>query len=337
VHIADVNWLLSALAQSAAALVAIVGGLLVSRYVSLHAEQQAALRRLSDLVRLQRLATQDADSAQRAVDVDDADALLDDWEVLDDLVTSNGSGDLVALRTALDGGDHIPDEILAERLDDLLADLKRAAQELNELVPVAEDQDDWRDFRREHGLRPGWAVAWEYAYELVTVEKADQAKQERLRREAASPSAEGLGSLLRSVRLPPLAPPLTAAVVPSFRDRDETARLTRRRDETRARVATLDAEADLARRHIAETRQPEGFRLALLVLTYLSVVGIGVPVVIMANGPLELPVWLRTVVVAAFASGLLVLLRYLFVYAAYLDESRGRKSLPTSLWGLFSK
>lgn len=39
--VADVNWLLSALAQATAALIAIVGGLLVSRYVTLHAEQQA--------------------------------------------------------------------------------------------------------------------------------------------------------------------------------------------------------------------------------------------------------------------------------------------------------
>jgi hypothetical protein len=48
--IADVNWLLSALAQSSAALIAIVGGLLVPRYVALHAEQEAAERRLADLI-----------------------------------------------------------------------------------------------------------------------------------------------------------------------------------------------------------------------------------------------------------------------------------------------
>lgn len=49
--VADINWLLSALAQATAALIAIVGGLLVSRYVALHAEQQSAGRRVQDLAR----------------------------------------------------------------------------------------------------------------------------------------------------------------------------------------------------------------------------------------------------------------------------------------------
>ena len=39
---ADVNWLLSAMAQSGAALVAIVGGLLGSRYVALDAEARSS-------------------------------------------------------------------------------------------------------------------------------------------------------------------------------------------------------------------------------------------------------------------------------------------------------
>lgn len=45
----DPNWLLSTTAQSAAAMVAIIGGLLVSRLVTLSVERNSILQRLEDL------------------------------------------------------------------------------------------------------------------------------------------------------------------------------------------------------------------------------------------------------------------------------------------------
>src|SRR3954452_21681256 len=74
---ADVNWLLSSLAQSTAALIAIVGGLLVSRYVSLHAEQSAAGRRVDDLDRRVAAATQRLQDARADIDRHEVADLLE--------------------------------------------------------------------------------------------------------------------------------------------------------------------------------------------------------------------------------------------------------------------
>ena len=45
----DVNWLLSALAQTAGALVAIIGGFLVSRLVGMSAQRNGLLTRLDEI------------------------------------------------------------------------------------------------------------------------------------------------------------------------------------------------------------------------------------------------------------------------------------------------
>lgn len=105
--IADVNWLLSALAQASAALVAIVGGLLVSRYVVLHAEQQAARRRLDDLRRTLDLAAENATQARRDLDSYDVDRYLDDDDVYEELLRFECTPDMEAVRRAVEGGDQL--------------------------------------------------------------------------------------------------------------------------------------------------------------------------------------------------------------------------------------
>lgn len=67
------DWLLSSAAQSAAALVAIVGGFLASRVIALSTERDAAVRRLSDLYpKLEQ-------ARKRQQDVADELKSWDDW------------------------------------------------------------------------------------------------------------------------------------------------------------------------------------------------------------------------------------------------------------------
>jgi hypothetical protein len=328
--IADVNWLLSALAQSSAALVAIVGGLLVSRYVALHAEQQAARRRVDDLRRTLEIAVESLRQARRDLDIYDVDFYLEDRNVYEEVLKLDFTPDIEALRRAVDGGDHLVDEVLRERLEHLASDMRTASELLQALVPHTEEQQEWEEFRHERQLKLDWSDAWQFLYERISHGRRVRAgwfpssgkERERVR-------DHGLGL--------PDFPIVSAVPFPGIlrvRDRSEENRLVRLRDDAAARHAALLAEIELAERHLQDSRQPQGFRLALWVLAYLAVVGIGLPVVVMANGPTELPVWGRTAIVAAFFSGLLLLLRFLFVYAAYLDESRRREELPPSVWGL---
>lgn len=230
----------------------------------------------------------------------------------------------------------LADDVLEERLQSLANDMRGARDLVLELVPDSEDQQTWDEFRCEHQLKPDWAGAWQLIYTLLSDGRRADARSARRRSEARRTAgfpgmSDALASLSTSMQHPVI--PYTRVA----RDRSEENRLVRLRDEAIARNAAVSAEIELAERHLQDSRQPEGFRLALWVLTYLAAVGIGLPVVAMANGPTELPVWGRTVIVGAFFSGLLLLLRFLFVYAAYLDESRRRERLPGSVWGLLMR
>jgi hypothetical protein len=102
----------------------------------------------------------------------------------------------------------------------------------------------------------------------------------------------------------------------------------------RAEVDQLDVERGLAEENFEAARQPEGFGLALQVLTVLTVLGIGVPVIVMGNGATKLSPWARAAVIAVFMFGLAVLLRFLFVYASFLHQEGRRHVLPRSVFGL---
>jgi hypothetical protein len=98
-------------------------------------------------------------------------------------------------------------------------------------------------------------------------------------------------------------------------------------------LRALAQERRLAEETYDATRQPEGFVLALQVLTFLAVVGMGVPVILMGFAPMTLPAWARVAVISLFFVGVAMLLRFLFVYAGFLREG-GRETLPRSLLGL---
>jgi hypothetical protein len=72
------------------------------------------------------------------------------------------------------------------------------------------------------------------------------------------------------------------------------------------------------------------------VLTFLAVVGMGVPVILMGFAPMTLPAWARVTVISLFFVGVAMLLRFLFVYAGFLREG-GRETLPRSLLGLLRR
>ena len=62
--------------------------------------------------------------------------------------------------------------------------------------------------------------------------------------------------------------------------------------------------------HFEEAAQPEGFVLALSVLTYLAITSIALPMILMIGGRPGLPLWVRVGVAVLFLSGA-ASLRYL--------------------------
>lgn len=329
---ADVNWLLSAITQSAAALIAIVGGLLVSRYVSLHAEQQGARRRADDLMRRLTEAETQLSEREREFDLHQVDEFLDDDAVFRVITEAKGEVSVGQMLIEMDAdAEDLNRDVLEERFAVLRDELNRAVSILLSEVPKQEDHESWVNFKRNRELPILNRSVWEWVYDGVCDEKRRKAKDE-----AAKRSLFGSGFDHSDIkRIANLANSQNSALHAAVTGQHAIAHvntLRERVDAARAEARALHQELRLAEELFNATRQPEGFGLALQVLTTLAILGMGVPVALMAFAPTTLPVAARTIVVALFFSGVAILLRFLFVYANYL---RGvRNNLPSRLGGL---
>lgn len=333
--LADVNWLLSALAQATAALIAIVGGLLVSRYVALHAEQQSASRRVQDLTRREQEA--DASLAKSRTDlaryrVVDA---LDDDRVFDE-VSARG------LETTVDGvlraiewdDEELDPDLLSEELEAVRLEMTEAITVIHPLVPTSFNHESWSDFRRANSIVPVRRRLWEWVYEKVCEERRDEAETNASR--SSNIFGSSMGRLMAAGAYSAITPAALSAARWSVQSQLEMAKereLADRVAEREAEIRALRQERRLAEETYDATRQPEGFGLALQVLTFLATVGMGVPFIVMGFAPLTLPDWGRVTVIGLFFVGVSMLLRFLFVYAAFLREG-GRDTLPKSILGL---
>lgn len=330
---ADVNWLLSAIAQASAALVAIVGGLLVSRYVTLHAEQQAAKRRLDDLDRR----AGEARSRFKEVDEEWGDLtarnFFEDEDVLEGIFHTLESGEVALDSALLQAGktdeDFFDRAVYEEHFQEVVAEFQRAVQELYPSVEVQLDAEPWREFKKGKGLAVVRELVWEWVYERIAQERDAEARAER--REAFERKySDGSIRPFYDEPLPRLAPALEGgqqgSLLGLLRDQVSSAD---------AEVRALEQERRLAEETFEATRQPEGFSLALQVLSVLSVLGMGIPVTLMTSFPVTtLPWWGRTAVAVVFFLGVYLLLRFLFVYASYLRGAT--ESLPKNAWSLLT-
>ena len=166
---------LSTIAAASATLVAIVGGLLVARFVALDSEQQGAQQLLDEAEG--RLIT----AQQRAVEAREA---LQRWDVHDffgpKIIEAIGQGesDIRELRRI---GRYTPvsDDDLAPVVRDIADEFDRARHQLRELHAGDEDAPlvDWEDFKRLQSDLPEVRRddVWEIAYnELAEPSRARQ-------------------------------------------------------------------------------------------------------------------------------------------------------------------
>lgn len=338
-QISDVNWLLGTVTQSSAALIAIVGGLLVSRYVALHAEQEGAGRRVEDLKRRREEALH-----RRSQDLDE----LKLYRVNEVLNSSGVYEEIVAKKFRAT----IPDVLVAAEIEEetldiekfkasllqLNEELKVAHVTLNPLIPISEDQTDWNEFKRSIDIPLNNPSAWRWTYEEISVKHADEAAR---RAEAKRARSHYGGYMIPKIQIPNLYPynPTADGINRLMNSQYDLAReetLQRQIEQSTAEVRATEQEQRLAEETLQATRQPAGFSLALQVLSVLAVLGIAVPVCIMSTGLLMIPFGSRLAVIALFFVGVSFLLRFLFVYASFLHEG-GRKNLPRTVFGLLTR
>ena len=300
---ADPEWLLATMAQSAAALVAIIGGFLVSRVLTLNSERRGLERRAREL----KQQTRDQAESRREARLRRATA---SWDRYVDLVAAE-----CAARYETHGS--VSPEWLVERL------WLRGVPTREEMLALAgllvEETKQASEHFERGGRQPDHRTSGWANYKIYqTVEAAREAsarvarrvdREAELRAKAGRPPSSS--SVYDQVR---------TAVSSSTRSEDsEGQRLQQTRydkliadeREQQDRMALLEREHEFVRTEAARVAKPRGLRLAASAFAYLTVVGVVVPVVGLAlrQVPYDLPSpwWL----VALFISGLLALGGYL--------------------------
>jgi hypothetical protein len=301
----DPNWLLSTLSQSAAAVVAIVGGFLVSRVVSLSAERNGLTRRRSEVLRRRADAEAIRISNQAVMSREDAQAWMSfRWSALlashGDLAAADiGAADLRRLDEADEEFRRVVDVELTALSSafSLLLGMHEGGKQIfapwhdyyhDHKAELSAEIRTMRDQRRLH------AAYWQIHTEL---------KAQRPASFPAMPEVGLPGALYSGERsqLYPQAKDVLAATAEDLR-------------HINADLAAIDHELDVLGR-------PANLLAGVGVLVGFAIVGICWPLWLMSKEPATLSPALRTGLFAGFCVGLGSVVAYISLSVLALRRS----------------
>lgn len=322
---------LSTIILASAALVAIIGGLLVARFVGLDSDQQSSRRVLSDAAARLASARRRAAEARGNLVAWEARSFLSSSRVLNAI--GRGYSDLQLLRRL--GDCPLSDEELRPFVAEVADEFTQAREVLTARVSRSSDTD-WGRFRLMTPDLPKirWPQIWEGIFdEIVEKISKEAAREEAAKRRAVAQSnprsnpAAGLFASLPEAALQFETWPLPRAKLLGMAATDTVTR-ARRYDELvaaneRAQQRVEDYEDELRRlrqEHREIVRPHARLWWAVGILTAFTIVGVGVPAWLMSEGPGNLGAvqWL----VYPFAGALAALLIYIVVYLAQLTRRR---------------
>lgn len=307
---------LATIAGVSATMVAIIGGLLVARFVTLDGEQQGAQQLLDGAAGRLAIAQKRADEARQRLwrwQIDD----FFDGEVLERAV--HGERDVRELRML---GSYTPlsDDDLARVIEVAADEFARARRTLLELRVADEDAPggDWADFKR---LWPGaiddvtWDAVWEIAYDELLAKRQGSSRPEFPRHDY------------------PLPP-----VVPDGRNHPDVVRMRIEHEESlridverkQQHAEDVQAEVDQLSRVREAIVRPKGLVGGLVVLGVFTLVGVVYPLWRMSQRPKVLTKGLGESAFWMFLAGLTLLLAYMTYLATRLSSGRRRMvSVPS--------
>lgn len=295
----DEGSLLATLAQSAAAVVAIVGGFLVSRLVQLSSEREGLRRQLNRAQDELRHVAASYDEAHK-YRLTNSRRDFYGW-VIDDLIKADpGTLDRNAL---LDG--NIPRgssaEEMAPYLEELIDEVAQAKAAVKKYVHRDDLDTLYMQDLRERGLEV--PEAQENTYSHVVDWVAEQLPRPKYPFAMPRiPYANLINPTSRSAEL---------------RRLDES---VRDEQDLRSRKTILQAEVTRVKREIDLIGRPAGVKPAIVILAIYSVLGIVAPVIVMGLGLATLAAWLEWLLVGLFVLGLSAVLVYIFWYATTLND-----------------
>lgn len=299
----DAGSLLATLAQSSAAVVAIVGGFLVSRLVQLSSEREGLRRQLvraQDELKHVAIAYNEAHEYR----LGNSQRAFRGW-VIDDLTKAEPA---TLDRDAL-LADQIPRGSSAEEMAPYLNGLIDEVAEAKAAVMKYVRRDDvdtlQLDDLRERGMRVPEGQEDIY-YSIV------DAVTELLPRPKAY---GGFQVVPPRLSLGNMVSPVTRST--DLRRLDES---IRDEQDQRGRKTMLEGEVARLKREIDLIGRPAGVTSAIVILAIYSVLGIVAPVIVMGLGLDNLAAWLEWLLVGLFVLGLSAVLAYIFWYAKTLND-----------------
>jgi len=314
IELTDPNWLLATIAQSAAAMVAVIGGFLVSRVITLSAERRGLDRRVRE--------TRERAEAKRSVL----------GEIRQDRQAISWDRFLyLAVEESAKGRGNVSDEILAEDnwvrgvpdFDEVL----KMANELNRKMRVA--------CRRIEKLAtppssPSPSLAEQLkplaqGVEPLLTSLGVQSQNSRLRAriEQNLEVPPGEEPIYRAAldEIVPREPsiisgfnPLSADLIGGEATAKDYQKLVDEERELTLEVLALEREERFFAGELAKVARPSGLGWGIATLAYITIVGVIVPIVALASRPVPSSLASRRILILLFISGLIALFGYLVVF-----------------------
>jgi hypothetical protein len=297
----DPNWFLSTIAQSTAALVAIVGGFLISRLISTVTEKSNYLHSLAELEGRKEIVMADLEQVHRTI-LDRTQQLFRESH-LKEIIEKRGDLDTFEMVRTFDvtGGELSDISQYVLTLKDLV---KSAYANLEEKYPKpANPPDDWSKLRYE-GIRIESSHDGDI-YGRVAVEIAIQRDRQ---------SAKTNSFLVSNSESPSI--PTTPLDTPKI-DLERQDTQIGKRSDLRSALNLIDSEISLIQIKLPSVTNPVRLQQGFGVLAYFGIVGIIYPLYIMTKNPVTAVASVRNRVLIGFVSGFIALL--IFIWKALVD------------------
>jgi hypothetical protein len=287
----DMNPFLSVCAQTAGAIVAIVGGFLVTRLVSISAERNGVVQALTLAER--RLDNARARRCEAELELRNCEARRYRASVLHDIVAvdQHYTPGVLMQRYA---GTLLSESDLRGIMDQILESATRARAAFERL---GDDERiaDWEFEEAAAQLEAPPPLAERDVFEAVFEESREEVR-DRIR------SRPGLG-------FPGHLEWMTASIIPLreyVAQGNERALMSERHIEAKIEVDRAESEVDALRAQVKGVQKPTGLLPAWCLLAYLSAVGVGLPLALLPAG--ETAIRWRIPVLVLFLVGLAGLL-----------------------------
>ena len=312
----DPNLFLSTTAQATAALVAIIGGFLVSRLIALVSEKSQQSQSLEELRSRRRVKDAELEKFKNTVN-----SGIQKWfreDNLDNILQNRGNSNYTKMVDDFDttGNDR---QVIAEYANSLKSVVTRAFKDLEEVYKSSSTIPPSSAKMRADGIQidPGHD---EEIFERVALHSAAtrESSGQPAEVELQNDSAPQKGTASEQIESTPAAPTIVSS-------RHDAA--IKERDRLNEELGIIVGEIKLLESRLPAMAQQRWLIQGFVILAYFSVIGIVYPLYLMTRNPVVADATARETVLLGFISGLVALLAFIWIA---VSDLRGFEKGATS-------